>query len=115
MFCSIYMFIFPQRWSKGIITFSEKKYFHTFEIVSRFLFGVVFLVNYSESEFPLVLNSLGKLFIAVSIGLIVIGETKHRQFAKWSAIKFKNTFRLASMASFIFAVFLIYSMVGKYY
>ncbi len=113
MFCSVYMFVFPKRWSNGIIIFSEKSYFHIFEIISRFLFGIIFLISYSQNKFPILLISIGSLLIVVSFGLVILGETRHRQFAKWSAIKFQKTFRVASVASFIFAVFLIYSMTDN--
>jgi hypothetical protein len=76
------MFVFPKRWSNGIILFSEKPYFHIFEIISRFLFGIIFLISYSQNKFPMLLISIGSLLIVVSIGLVILGETRHRQFAK---------------------------------
>jgi hypothetical protein len=48
------------------------------------------------------------LLITVGLGLLILGSTKHRQFAVWSAYKFKKAFRLAGVSSFIFGCFLIY-------
>lgn len=62
----------------------------------------------ADTLYPSIINFIGYLLIAVSIGLIVIGEAKHRQFANWSAVKFKSIFRPAGLGSLSFSVFLIY-------
>ncbi len=36
---------------------------------------------------------IGYLLVAMGFGLLVIGHRRHRQFAVWSATKFKKTFR----------------------
>ena len=114
MGCSIAMVLNPQRWSKAIITFSEKSYFHAFEIISRALFGIIFIWFSKQTLFPTLLYYMGIIILSVSVVLILIGESNHRKFALWSAITFKKTFRIAGVVSFSFGAFLIYSVLGIY-
>ena len=112
MMClSAIMIANPNYWAEGIITFSKKSYFHWFEVFSRLIAGVVFVIYSHTTRFPNLINVAGYLLIAVGVGLIITGATKHKQFAVWSAHKFKHTFRPAGVFSFIFGGFLIYISV----
>jgi len=113
MILSVMMVINPQAWSKGIINFSQKYYFHPFEIISRLSFGAVFICFAEQTFYPGLITVIGYLLITVGIGLLVIGSNRHRQFAIWSAIKFRNTFRPSGVLSFIFGAFLIYAALTK--
>lgn len=107
------MILNPSYWSNGIIEFSRKSYFHWFEVITRLIAGLVFVCYNQTTLYPLLILSIGYLLIAVGIGLIITGSVKHRQFAVWSARKFKSTFRPAGFGSFIFGSFLIYiSTIG---
>ncbi|WP_353518962.1 hypothetical protein [Thalassotalea sp. SU-HH00458] len=109
MMClSIIMIIKPDYWSDAIIKFSKKSNFHWFEVLSRFIFGCVFLYYHQSTQSPLLFNMLGYLLIAVSIGLLIVGENKHQRFAFWSANKFRKIFRPAGCLSFVFGLYLIY-------
>jgi protein-S-isoprenylcysteine O-methyltransferase Ste14 len=108
MYLSSLMIKSPDAWSKGIIQFSKKPYFHVFEILSRFIFGLIFLLHAEQTLFPILIQGLGYLFILVSLILIIIAPTRHRKFAIWSATRFKSTFRLSGFCSFLFGIFLIY-------
>ena len=109
MIClSIIMIVNPNYWSNGIIDFSRKTYFHWFEVGSRIIAGLVFVFYGKNTLYPQLIHSFGYLLIAVAFGLIITGSVKHRQFAVWSAHKFKNIFRPAGIGSFIFGTFLIY-------
>ncbi len=114
MIClSIIMIINPNYWSNGIVDFSRKPYFHWFEVISRLIAGLVFILYSQTTLYPQLILSIGYLLIAVGFGLIITGSVKHRQFAVWSAHKFKSTFRPAGFGSFIFGSFLIYvSTIG---
>ena len=105
---SLVMIFNPKRWANGIIQFARKPYFHWFEVTTRLAVGVVFLQVHSAFRYPLLILIMGYLFIAVSIGLIIVGERKHRAFAFWSATRFKTVFRPTGMVSFVFAVTLTY-------
>lgn len=105
---SLVMITNPQYWSNAIINFSEKNYFHWFEVISRFIVGGILIYLHAQIVYPMLFLSVGCLLLAVSFGLILLGENKHRQFARWSAIKFKPVFRLAGVASLLFGVFLVY-------
>ena len=106
------MVISPQKWSNGIVAFSEKSYFHWFEVISRFIAGVLFIAFHQHTSFPQLMLAIGYLLLAVSLGLIVVGSAKHKEFAVWSASKFKSTFRVAGICSFCFGLFLIYIAKG---
>ena len=111
MFLSIVMIVNPQYWAQSIITFSKKPYFHPFEIISRALFGIVFVYYSAQTHYPSLMCFFGYMLIAVAIGLSLTPPSKHRQFAVWSADKFKNTFRYAGLGSFLFGAFLFYSTI----
>jgi uncharacterized protein YjeT (DUF2065 family) len=110
---SVIMIVNPSYWSVGIVDFSKKYYFHWFEVVSRIITGVVFVLFNKSTLYPQLILSLGYLLIAVGIGLFIMGSDKHRKFAVWSAHKFKSIFRLAGIGSLIFGIFLMYvSTIG---
>lgn len=106
---SVLMIINPQAWSKGIIAFSNKSYFHVFEVVSRLFFAAVFIYYSPQANYPQVFYGIGVLLLLVGCGLLFTPPQKHRQFALWSAVKFINVFRFAGCFSFIFSVFLLYA------
>jgi hypothetical protein len=107
------MIISPNYWSNGIVDFSRKPYFHGFEIVSRLISGLVFVLYSQTTLYPKLVLVIGYLLIAVGLGLTILGSVKHRKFAVWSAHKFKSAFRPAGFSSLIFGLFLIYiSSVG---
>lgn len=104
---SVIMIVNPQYWSKGILEFSRKPYFHWFEVCSRIIVGAVFVRYSHEVLYEQLALGAGYILIVVGIGLMMIGSKKHRHFAVWSAKKFKKTFRPAGIASLIFGGFLI--------
>lgn len=108
---SLVMIIKPQYWADGIIEFSEKSWFHAFEILSRLAFGAVFVIFADRTSHPGLMSFIGYLLIAVGAGLLLTPPSKHKQFAVWSAHKFKNTFRPMGFVSLLFGAFLIYAAV----
>lgn len=113
MFLSVIMITNPQYWSDGIVTFSTKPYFHWFEVISRLASGIIFVIFHAQTLYPSFMLSFGYLLVAVAVGLVVLGEVKHRKFALWSAIKFKQVFRISGVGSFVFGIFLVYvSTIG---
>lgn len=106
---SLVMIINPEYWSKGIVKFSKKPWFHPFEIISRIGFGVVFVIFAKQTLYPKLILFLGYLLIAVGIGLLLTPPSKHKQFAVWSAYKFKKTFRPMGFGSLLFGAFLFYA------
>ena len=109
MMCfSLTMIVSPNRWSNGIIRFSEKSYFHWFEVITRLFTGLVFVVYSQAALYPPAILGLGYLLIAVAIGLVIVGPTNHRNFAVWSAVKFRAYFRLAGAGGVTLASWLIY-------
>lgn len=112
MLLSIVMITNPDYWSNGIIKFSEKPYFHPFEILSRLAFGIGFIMSADQTLYPILMLVIGYLLIAVGVGLLLIRSSKHKQFAVWSARRFKNTFRPMGLGSLFFGAFLVYATVS---
>ena len=105
---SLVMIVSPVKWSVLIIEFSKKVYFHAFEIVSRLISGLIFIYAATETEYAMLIEGIGYLLVMVACGLMLTPPSKHRQFALWSATKFRSIFRLAGLLSFIFGGFLVY-------
>jgi hypothetical protein len=105
---SAVMVIDPDRWSDGILKFSRMRYFHGFEIGSRLFFGAIFIVFSQQTLYPTVMGAFGFLMVAVGLGLLAVGASRHRQFAAWSAAKFNKVFRPAGIVSTIFGAFIVY-------
>ena len=109
---SCIMIVSPNYWSTAIISFSQKTGFHVIEIVSRLAAGSAFLYCRQQSPWTNLMLCLGCLLIVVAIGLVMLGPVKHRQFAVWSAKRFKGIFRPAGVLSLFFALFLIYTAIS---
>ncbi len=108
---SVVMIANPGYWSDVIVSFSEKPYFHPFEVVSRIVFGGIFLAYADKTLYPALNTGIGYVLVLVGIGLLLTPSSKHRKFAVWSARKFRNVFRLAGVASFSFGLFIAYSAI----
>ena len=111
MLFSVVMIVNPEYWAKLIVKFSEMPYFHPFEILTRFGFGVAFIMFSGQTLYPNLMLFIGYLLIAVSVGLLLTPPSRHKKFAVWSADKFKKLFRPMGFASFLFGAFLIYAAV----
>ena len=111
MVFSLTMIISPSFWSKNILLFSYKPWFHPFEIISRLIFGIVFIAYGDQTAHPQVMRSIGLILLLVGVGLLFTPPGKHRHFARWSARKFLKVFRPAGVVSLCFGAFIIYSAV----
>ncbi|MEO3679748.1 hypothetical protein ABGI61_12000 [Rheinheimera sp. FR7-31] len=112
MSLSLAMVAKPDAFSNGIITFSEKSYFHLFEIISRIAAGIIFIAYAENTLFPITISFIGYGLILVGLGLALTPPKLHKKFAVWSANKFRSKFRLIGIASVPLSMFLIYSAVG---
>lgn len=108
VFFCILMAVNPERFADGIVRFSEKKWFHIFEISSRAFAGVIFIVYSGSTLYPIVFNILGYGLIGVAIGLVILAPARHRQFALWAADNFRNKFRPIGIVSIPLGVPIIY-------
>jgi len=108
---SLQMMRNPGEFSAAIIKFSNQSYFHVFEILSRLIFGLIF-IYYAPSTSAVMINTvLGYLMLFTSILLVFIGAQKHRKFALWSATKFRSMFRFSGVFSFVFGIYIVYSVI----
>jgi uncharacterized protein YjeT (DUF2065 family) len=113
-FCFL-MAVNPQRFSEGIVTFSEKKWFHLFEIISRFIAGAIFIAYSNLTLYPSIFEIFGYGLVLVAIGLVALGPRRHKKFAVWAAHSFRSKFRLIGIASIPFGVLIIYmALAGQY-
>lgn len=108
MLLSIVMIASPGYWASGIVKFSEKSYFHPFEILSRLAFGAAFIVSADQTLYPTLTLIIGYLLLTVGVGLLLTPPSKHKQFAVWSARRFKHSFRPMGVVSLFFGAFLVY-------
>lgn len=101
----------PQKWSEGLVRFSQHPAFHSFEILTRLICGAAFVVAADETLYPIFVAALGWLLVSVGVGLLFTPPARHRQFAVWSAQRFRHWFRGSGVAALIFGGFLIHAAV----
>lgn len=109
---SIIIAVNPAGFSRGIVAFSRWRYFHVFEVTSRLVFGVLFIVLADRTLYPGLMRVIGYVLVAVSVGLVILAPARHRAFALWSAKTFQRAFRPAGVAGIIFGSFLVYAAIG---
>ncbi len=110
---SLMMIANPVAWSNGIISFSQKPYFHPFEIGSRLVFGLVFITYADQTLYPRVISAIGYLLISASVALLIMLPSRHRQFAVWSASKFRHAFRPAGIFGAAAGAFIFFASIGS--
>ena len=115
MLLSLSMAVKPDSFANGIISFSEKSYFHLFEITSRITAGLFFVVYAPDTLYPKIILFIGYVLILVGVGLALTPPRLHRKFAVWSANNFRSKFRLIGIASVPLSIFLIYTVIGTIY
>ncbi|NND45676.1 MAG: hypothetical protein HKN58_10155 [Xanthomonadales bacterium] len=109
MVFSIAIIINPTAWAEAIVRFSQWRWFHPFEIVSRLAFGAAFLRWGSETAHPALMQVIGWVLLAVGLGLALTPPSQHRRFAAWSAGAFHKVFRPAGIGSLLFGAFITWS------
>jgi len=97
----LFMFLKPERFACQLMVFSQKSWFHGFEIATRFVIGLMFLLVANLGRWYLIVEFLGWLLCFVSLFLVLIGEHRHRRFAQLT-VKLGKGFRYVG----IFAIFL---------
>ena len=94
IFFCVLMAASPMRFSEGIVTFSEKKWFHLFEVISRFIAGVIFIVYSNITLYPSVFEVLGYGLVVVAIGLVALAPGGTRSLQCGQRIAFETNFVL---------------------
>lgn len=108
---SLLMIVSPAGWSRGILSFSGKPYFHAAEVVSRLLLGGILIFYAGQTTHPMFMAVVGYLFLGVGAGLLLAGAKRHRAFAVRSA-SFSRIFRPAGFVSLVFGIFVLCSALG---
>lgn len=76
------MAVKPIQFSHGIVRFSEQPWFHTFEIISRLIAGLVFLLLADETAYPKIVLFIGGILCFTGMFLFLIGAERHKRFAR---------------------------------
>ncbi|WND02360.1 hypothetical protein QGN29_12450 [Temperatibacter marinus] len=76
-------FLWPQKMVQGILRYSQKSYFQSLEVGTRFLMGAVFVYFSDQTNHPRDFLALGYLIMAVSFALMALGGERHSKFAVW--------------------------------
>ena len=87
----------PTAFANLMIAFSEKPWFHPFEIFTRIIIGAGLWYFASDTPYTRFFEALGILVFVVGVGLLLIGAEKHRAFAHFAADRFQAYFRLAGL------------------
>lgn len=109
---SALMIVSPSRWGQGILLFARWRYFHPFEVVSRLVLGGVLVAFANEAMHPRIMAGVGYVLLAVGVGLMLVGEKRHRAFANRSAT-FTWLFRPAGIVALAFGAFVMFSALGS--
>ena len=102
----------PEYWSREIVKFSKVPCFHSLEILSRLIFGITLIAFADQTLHPTLISVVGFILVIVGIGLAFTPPSKHRQFAVWSAQKFRPVFRPAGAVSFAFGIFIVHAALS---
>ena len=84
------MVIKPKHFADGIGRFADQRWFHPFEIISRAFVGILFLLVAEQTPYPRVILYIGILLCFVSVFLLVLGEERHKRFARMTVNIGKN-------------------------
>ena len=108
MILSAVMIVSPSAWSRGMLAFSEKSYFHIFEIASRLLLGGVLWLFAGRTSYPIFFTVMAAMFVFAGVFLIFMGVERHRAFAVRAA-SYTRLFRGAGFASLAFGAFVVFA------
>jgi len=108
MILSVVMIVSPSAWSRGMLAFSEKSYFHIFEIASRLLLGGVLWLFAGRTSYPMFFTVMAAMFVFAGVFLIFMGVERHRAFAVRAA-SYTRLFRSAGFASLAFGAFVVFA------
>ncbi len=88
----------PIGFSQSIKVFSEKPWFHMFEIMTRLVIGCLLLFVATDTAYPFTFTLLAGILCFTSLFLIIIGAKRHKQFALL-AVKIGKHFRILGVLS----------------
>lgn len=103
----LFMVSKPMQFSNGIAQFSQKPWFHVFEIFSRFVVGILFLLLANATPYPVFFTWLGSIFCLVSVILVIIGAERHKKFARLTS-GIGHKFRMLGVGAILCGAGLVY-------
>jgi len=101
------MLLKPLTFSNGIAAFSRKVWFHSFEVTSRLVVGLLFMLCADSSAYPRLVMALGGLLCFVAVFLIIIGAERHKRFALLTA-NIGNKFRPLGVVAQVCGIALVW-------
>lgn len=91
----------------------EKVQLHFLAVAIRFVLGALLISQSDASRYPLVIEILGWLSIAVAILLTVIGRDNFKRIMSWALSLEKPFVRASGLVATGFGIFLIYAFVWQ--
>ena len=89
----------------------EKVQLHFMAVAVRFALGALFISQSDVARYPLVIETLGWLSIAVAILFTVIGRDNFKRIMSWALSLEKPFVRAGGLVAAGFGAFLIYAFV----
>ena len=108
---SLLMMWDPAKWCRGMVAFSEKPWFHMFEITSRLALGGVLFYFADSTLHPNAIRVVGGLFLFAGVFLVFIGKERHKALAVRFA-EYGRWFRFVGPFSIVFGAFLNYTALA---
>ena len=107
----LWMAIKPSHFCQQLIRFSNWPHFHRFEIVLRLIMALCFWYFAQASRQPIIMLIIAVALLVVAIGLVVIGEEKHRAFTVFIENKLHSYFQVIGVISWPVGLWLILSVL----
>ena len=82
---------------------------HVLAVLVRFLIGVLFLLQYDHSRYPVTILILGLLSIVVAVSLAVMGRAKFVTLMEWAINTLKPYARIGGVLAVVFGGFVIHA------
>ena len=109
---SLAILLSPERWARFWVEFSGKSYFHVVEIGSRIVLAVMLFAFAEQAIHPLGIRILGGVVACGVIGLLVMGEARHKRFAVVVFDKYLRLIRWMGLAGIVVGLWVVYASVG---
>ena len=111
LLAGIFLLINPKPLFDFLGSSINKTYVYFSAVVVRLLFGALLIATASQTKFPVAVQILGWLTVAVAVGLLVMGNSNFKRLLSWVLSRFAPYARISGIAAMLFGGFLIYAYV----
>ena len=89
----------------------NKSYVYISAVIVRLVLGAFLVATASQSKFPVAVQILGWLFIAVAVGLVIVGNSNFKKLVSWVLSRFAPYARVSGLFAVLFGGLLLYAYV----